>query len=508
MPNPEIQAILGFLTQPGSTPWPIATETWLTLCDESEIEELMDSLCAISPPLAPEQHQYWDWLVDQILTRLAAQPAWECMFRTDLFTSLYAHLGATSKSRNQLVQFLAKRAFQEDLQAVVEVITTDPPIDELHVGTALAPLIQNSDLEWELIFPALLDGISNPTTAASILDLANFATRKGHLPAHPAGDMVPHLNLMLSTIVKQLDVLSETQASPNDMHDVAQQVEQAVALAVSLCDSLSLISDESSTPALYQAMGLTHRRVQTEAAAALARLGEADGETHLIEMASQPASRLRVIQYARELGIESKLDPSLVTESAVAESQLALFLSEPTQLGFPPQVLETIESRTCFWPGYDDPVTNHLIRFRYEMGEMSYENIGIAGAMTFAISEDLGALSHDEAYAYFAGMHAEHDDIYELAIDQLTEPQRIDADRCERRIHDSGFEGVEPVLLGRLFERTALVAVATKDGNSGFVIASAEEIQWINQPPSPRPITAYQAYDIYKGTVLLNTFNP
>ncbi|MFL2871358.1 MAG: HEAT repeat domain-containing protein [Pirellulaceae bacterium] len=508
MPNPDIQAILGFLAQPGSTPWPVAAETWLTLCDESEIEELMDSLCAISPPLAPEHHQYWDWLVDQILSRLASQPAWECTFRTDLFTSLYAHLGATSKSRNQLIQFLTKRAFQEDLQAVVEVITTDPPVDELQVGTALAPLIQNADLEWELIFPALLDGISNPTTAASILDLASFATRNEHLPTHPASDMVQQLNMMLSTIVKQLDVLSETQANPDDMHDVAQQVEQAVALAVSLCDSISLISDESSTPALYQAMGLTHRRVQTEAAAALARLGEADGEAHLIEMASQPISRLRVIQYAQELGIESRLDPSLVTETAIAESQLVLFLSEPTQLGFPPQLLETLESRTCFWPGFDDPITNHLIRFRYEMGEMVYENIGIAGAMTFAISEDLCDLSNDEAYAYFAGMHAEHDDIYELAIDQLTEPQRIDADRCERKIHDAGFESVEPVLLGRLFERTALVAAAKQDGNTGFVIASTEEIQWINQSPSRRPITAYQAYDIYKGTVLLHTFNP
>ena len=151
MANPDIQAILGFLAQPGNNQWPIATETWISLCDESEIEELVDSLCAVSPPLSPEHQQYWDWLIDQILTRLGSQPAWECQFHTELFINLYAHLGAASKSRNLLIQFLARRAFQEDLQAVVDILISDPPIEELHVGTALAPLIQNAELEWELI---------------------------------------------------------------------------------------------------------------------------------------------------------------------------------------------------------------------------------------------------------------------------------------------------------------------------------------------------------------------
>jgi len=98
-------------------------------------------------------------------------------------------------------------------------------------------------------------------------------------------------------------------------------------------------------PRLTEAMQLKHRRVQTEAAGALARLGDELGTEHLIALVNEPSARLRVIAYADELGMGDRIDDRFRTVESTAEAEMALWLSQPSQMGVPPTLVETIDQR-------------------------------------------------------------------------------------------------------------------------------------------------------------------
>ncbi len=60
-----------------------------------------------------------------------------------------------------------------------------------------------------------------------------------------------------------------------------------------LCDTLALMDCQPAIGKLHQALSLRHRRVQTEAAYALARLDQEIGRQTLIGLAAEPVARLR-----------------------------------------------------------------------------------------------------------------------------------------------------------------------------------------------------------------------
>ena len=53
-----------------------------------------------------------------------------------------------------------------------------------------------------------------------------------------------------------------------------------------------------------------------------------------------------------------------------------------------------------------------------------------------------------------------------------------------------------------------LSAAATRGGVTGIVIVDAADDIWFAQENIQRPLTARDAYNIYKGRKLLATFNP
>ena len=63
--------------------------------------------------------------------------------------------------------------------------------------------------------------------------------------------------------------------------------------------------------------------VQSEAAGALARLGDDQGKVRLLELLKEPAARLRVIQYAEELGFGEEVESEFRTANAASEAELA-----------------------------------------------------------------------------------------------------------------------------------------------------------------------------------------
>jgi hypothetical protein len=289
-------------------------------------------------------------------------------------------------------------------------------------------------------------------------------------------------------------------------------VARGVALAVSLCDALALLGDRAAIGKLYQALRVGHRRLRTEAAAALARLGEKQGADELIQLAAEPIARLRVLAYADELKITEQIDPQFTTKEARAEAELCVWLAEPTQYGVPPTSCELFDSRRQHWPGYDQPIDCFLFQFQYVVtteaaGEQSFSNLGIAGPLVHAFVADLSDLPPEEIYAAFAGWHAQHADIREFDVARLSKSEQLEVQRLKRRLHDEGFREIEPQKLGYFFGEKALVATAEKESVAGVAVLDFRDTLFFPQRNTRRPVGVDEAYSIYKGRKLLKAFN-
>jgi hypothetical protein len=406
-----------------------------------------------------------------------------------------------------------RRGDAESLSELAEILAIAPPQDDSDVMQLLAPLFQQRRREAAELFPGLFGALAHPSVAAPVLDLANFLTREKVVSRHPGADLSAQLAALLGEVVQSLQLLQERVGEPDESPaELSRRVARGVALAVSLCDALAQIGDTAAIPKLRQALELGHRRVRTEAAAALARLGDKAGEDQLIQLAAEPVARLRVLAYADELGLADQIEPEFKTPAARAEAELCVWLAEPTQFGVPPSRCELFDQRRMFWPGYTEPMDCFLFRFQYVVtiegeGERSFSNIGIAGPLAHAFVADLGDLAPDDIYAAFAGWHGSHDEILEFDVARLSKSEKLEVERLKRRLHDAGYTNIEPQTMGYFFGDKSLVASAAREGVSGVAVADFAEISFFPQRSARRPLGAAEAYCIYKGRKLLKTFN-
>jgi hypothetical protein len=480
---------------------------WVAEATEPQREELLATLAAGSAPLSPQ--------ADQLLTTALAQVVREGRRPPDasLVSRLYRQLGADSHARGQLLAWLAAQGASDDLAGYVQLLTADPPSDDQDVVQALAPLFRRGRLEAAgKLFPSLFDALCHPQLAAPVLDLANFLTRSGQASRHPAADRSPQLIALLGQVSQSLGRLEEQPDDNLSPTDLSRLVAASVALAVSLCDALALIGDKGAIGKLRQALEIGHRRLRTEAAAALARLGDETGTSELIQLAKEPVARLRVLAYAGELGIRDRIEPQFQTPAAEAEAELAVYLAEPTQFGIPPAAIELFDERTQYWPGYTELVDCFLFRYTYAVtvagvGERSLSNIGIAGPTTHALLADLADLPPADIYAAYAGWQAEHEEIKEYDVARLSKTEKLEAERLARRLHDAGHQAIEPQLMGYFFGSRALAARTELQGIAGVAIADNADICFFPVRNARRPLGARECYAIYKGRQLLATFN-
>jgi hypothetical protein len=427
---------------------------------------------------------------------------------------LYVQLPQRSGAKAPILTWLAAGGTKEQLELLVDLLLEDPPEDEQQIALALSPLFLKRPLAIDALFPKLFACIDKPQLAAPVLDLANFLTREGLVDEHPGKSMAVPLMELLSSLAQSLATLEER---PEDFAETPQQlarrVAHSVSLAVSLCDALALIGDERAIGKLNQALRLAHRRVRTEAAAALARFGDQAGKDALIELAAEPVARLRVLAYAQELKLLDKIAPQYKTPAARAESELVIWLAEPTQFGVPPSQLELVDQRRMHWPGYATEIDCFLFRFAYRLtledgATRSYSNVGIAGPLAHAFTADLADLPPDDIYAAFAGWQAEHEDIKQYEVPRLSKAEQLEVVRLERRLHDGGYTEIQPLQMGYFFGEKALLAQATRDGAAGVAVADFEDILFYPARQPRRSLGLEEAYSIYKGRKLLRAFNP
>lgn len=492
---------------------------------EDEVQALLTQLTALAPAVAPE---ILDRGLETVIQRLGPRsdgsaaapplpPGCEPLVGNHLLgeiETLYRAVLAESRSRNHLLNWLARIQTTESLETFVGLVVDDPPTCETSVVLAFAPLLQNVDAAVpDVLFPELLAAVQHRSVAAIVIDLANYYFRSGTVKVHPAGDHVETMTNMLGMLAEQLAMIEEGRL-PDGLTpvEVSRIVNDTVSLITALCDGLALLGASDARGQLTKAASLKHRRIRTEALSALARLGEEEAGSELLKMAEEPVARLRVLAYAEEMGLTDKVAPEYRTAEAIAESEMAVWLASPENMGLAPNHAAVVDSRTLAWPGFDDVVPCFLVHYVYELASQRIENLGIVGPVTHAFSLDLSKLPFSEIYAAFAGWSAVHDEIEELTLEQAEARFPGLQQRLLSRLSSEALSGlpladVTPVFVGMLMGEPALVAEGIRFDRHGTIVVTRDEVAWFDPGGGTAPGRNELAWAVFKGRRMLAAFN-
>ena len=473
------------------------------------IEDILRSLIQHLESIVDQHPAVIDDVMRLLQSNILRQSAEEAArLDVDLVVAIYENLPQSVTTRFLLLHALAVASQSEHLQALFQQLSQDPPANWIQTGLVVSPLFQRDDWPIDDVFPEALEALEHTAVAGAVIDLANHVTRKQRTDMHPGCERLDQLIILFSALISQLE---KVETNPRDFGDspeaIGQILGEAIGLIVSLCDAFALIEDDKVKPHLRNAMDLSHRRIQTEAAGALAAFGDEEGTQRLVALADEPSARLRVLTYAEELGIGDQVPDQYKTPMSRAESELALWLAQPGQMSVPPSNLHLVDERSQFWPGFDDPIQSFLFRFDYPFGDRAYSNIGIVGPMVHAFAADLTTLDVNDMYAAFAGWQAEHDDIYEVAREHWNPAQQRAVSDFEIQLEKDGFESIRPEFLGFFLGEHALIAGCSKDGTEGAGVTDGLETIWFPSGNVAQPMTNLDAWNIYKGRKILRTFN-
>lgn len=484
-------------------------ERLLDFSDElqTSTERPVDGAVKIDQLIQPVIHQ----LIQRETKRIAdgdIDDSWS-VSRFQSVQSLYRVAPNSSDLRNHLLRWLAVEGSEEALQIWTDLICDDPPEHRVGIVLAFAPLMQ-TDFEpspW-MLSQLLNHGTIHSQIAPAIFDLFNYYYRHQKVENHPAVERINALTELLGLLVGQLGKIEDGKFPEGlGVPEINQLVSDSVALIVALCDTFAQLEHEPAIGKLNQALGLRHRRVQTEAAAALARLNDESGKKVLIQLAEQPVARLRVLAYAEELGFKNEISLEFQGEIAIAESHLAIWLAEPAQMGLAPTRLKFMESRELYWPSYEHPVHCYLFEYHYGSGDQTHSNIGICGPLTHAFAADLQHLELDEIYAAFAGWQTIHHEIYQISLHRAQQTFPNEWRRLISNLEAEAYEEHQPVIAASFFGELLLIADATNNGQKGTAIVESNHASWFSEGNAEAPIDSSMAYTIWRGKQLLVNFN-
>lgn len=452
-------------------------------------------------------------LLDQLVQRLhdaMLGPQGHAELPESLDLTAFTHwcdaLATRPAIRVLLLAMLARDGSEPAMIALRTLLSREGLLDERQSDRVFAALMQRRSPHLGVLFPTLFDVAATPAFAAAALDLANFATRENLLTPHPARARLPRLVDLFGKLTIELERIEE-RGGTETPDSIPARISASISLGVALCDCFALNDYREATQALHHALTLGHRRLRCEAAWALARFGDEKGLTELLMLADEPVARLRVLAYAEELGVLEKVEPEYRTPAAIAEAELATWLAHPQRMGLAPMHLQVIDSRELAWPGFDGPVSCHLLKFRYEWGNAYYENIGIVGPQPQAVTADLLDQPLTRIYELFAGLQAEHSEILEGPVQGLAEGWAADLARLERRLKDHGLDAIVPLRFGSFFGERILAAKAHHRGVPGIALADSTGVRFWPDSKKPRALGVEEWMAIDRGRRLLGAFN-
>ena len=384
------------------------------------------------------------------------------------------HGWGLQRCEGSLLQVLFASGYPTAIRLGVDLLLSNPPIDWAEVSLSLTPLMQSKLWRVEDVFPKLLES-TIPSVLSPALDVANYAVRSRSLVDHPAKANFGTMLRLMGGLVNQLGMLEENPSQfGNSVSAIQKILFDSVSLCVSLCDAFGLLGNQDAIGKLTQATRLSHRRIRTEAAFALAKLGDKKGEEMLIELASDFSSRQRAIAYAEELGIEDRIDERWTTAAALAESRLANCLAQIEQMGISPSRMELLDQRTLCWPGFEQPQECFLFRYEYDLKESIYSNVGFSGPMCHTFSQDLADISLDDTYAIFVGWDIDHPDAFEVAPNAVDARIRERMNRLVESMPDQT-ELAETLLCVSFFEHFGILARVLINSELRIAVVSEDD---------------------------------
>lgn len=426
------------------------------------------------------------------------------------------HLAAQLKSAPRPLAQLLRALSQSDDPAALELwaklLVAATHLEGPGVDAALVPLFQRRSYDPGAVFPKLWDGLSQPGLATGILDLANYLHRNGRTERHLAADRAEQLVQLLGELAQRLQQLEERPAGSREEHAAgAKAFQEMVPLVIALCDAVALLGDRAAEGKLNQVMSLRHRRLRTEAACALARLGEKSGVKALVELTREPVVRNRALAYLDEVGALDEAPAEMRTSEARGEGDLAAWLAAPAQFGLAPQQMELLESQSLQWPGYDEPVDCHLFSFEYHLPQGSFSGIGLAGPVTHAFGVDLQDYPPADIFAIYCGWNAEHAELRETDPAKMTATLQIAAERARRDLIAAGYADPRLVKIGHFFgEQHFVFETSRGEGEHrapGIAIVDGAETHWYPLPRTSQPPSEREIYWLHRGKKLFAHFN-
>lgn len=521
MINQVIDAILLSLTERSEVSRVSSLAKSIPTWSDEEVDELLDRLLDFTPDLEESDEGHEATRIDQLI-----QPIMDQLVQRELkldpedgaswsdtrlarLETLYQHTPKESDLRNHVLRWLATEGSERTIELWTELICENPPEHRLGIVLAFAPLMQaNFDPPDWMLEQLLNKATAHSQIAPAIFDLFNFYYREHKVSVHPAESRTTELTDLLGQLSGQLGRIEEGNFPAGfGVSQINRLVSDSVALIVALCDTFAQLKCVDAIGKLHQALGLRHRRVQTEAAAALARLDDEQGKNALIELAEQPVARLRVLAYAEELGFKNDISLELQGEIAIAESHLAIWLAEPEQMGLAPSNIEFLDHRELYWPSYEHPVQCFLFRYSYGSGEQTHSNIGICGPLTHAFAADIQHLSNADIYAAFAGWQTVHNEIYQISIPRAESAFGNEFRHLKGSLDAEAFDELELKTAASFFGEFILIAEAERGGDNGTVIVDSQRINWYGVGNETAPIDWQMAYSIWRGQQLLANFN-
>ncbi len=491
--------------------------TELQSLSQDELSEILNALtefCSQQTTLSEDQHCQIAGIVITRITQIQkTDPLTWPAAQLEAINQIYANAPAESNLRNQLLGLLATIGTDSALAIWQQRLCTDPPQNRKGIALAFAPLMHKQALLTQPLFDALLTGaFSHLPVAAAMLDLANYAFRYGILVPHPAEGRIEQLTSLLGQLVSQMARIEEGNIPEKwEPLQISQTVSDAVALIIPICDVIALMEYEPAIGKLNQTLELKHRRLQTEAAAALAKLDDEAGRNALIALAEHANVRTRVLAYADELGLGNQISLEYQGDIATAEAHLATWLSEPEQMGIAPSKIELVDNREWSWPSYEHPVQCYLFQYTYGSGPNAYRNVGISGPLTHAFSADITPLATLDMYAAFAGWQTTHEEIFTVPFDRATQAMPSVVANLVRQMNELDYVDTKPLALAGFFGEYQLIVEAhpasQNDAELGTLIIRNDSADWIGLGNAAAPIDWQMALDIWRGRRLLANFN-
>lgn len=404
-----------------------------------------------------------NWLNAEILDN-DTQPGDQAI---EWLQEIYSLLANSSLGRGYILAWMARSGNGDAFSWFVDQIAENPPLDPNALSVAFAPLLTSQDWNHSVLFQKLFSSVSDSLSINLAIDVANHLFRKGHHP-HPLTDYRVGLVEVLNSIVDRLEILQKSVPENAEVaRSNAETVDESVAFITSIADALRLIGDRQTIGPLKRAMELEHRRIQCEAAVALAALKDPEGIKTLIALAEEPVVRKRVLSYAKELELDININPKFKTPAAIAESGFVEWLARQENFGVPPSECKLIDERLQYWPGFENAIPCMLFEFAYTAGENRFESVGIGAPCTFAFKSDLASLTADDCYQVFAGFDLEHDEVFLLEYSKATTRFRQEVDYLKQSFPADA--KIQWLGLGTYLGDKILMGQIDKSDEMGFV---------------------------------------